>query len=852
MSNKITTALNVHFKNHRLVFWYDDDGKMKDIYDSYEVPDNGLKLDIDQNEFKLRHTLLKEYPDKKALLYSDKAKPKDKDNWLLDLQLANFLFASNQAALVQQELELTDSFLPLIQEHSDYFANRKERLQPLKAIIQPTEETQESLKLSMIAVLCGHTRGERERRKNFSEIILNVLLNNFLASEPSIWQEIEKHKLDGFFYELAERDYDFKAENPNLDALLSYLLNMMLNFQLGKEHSPRARSIYTMLDNWRKHQDYSFRVQKLINLYEKQLNIPYELSKVESLEELSRVDLYKEADRGIFARLLEGLLEDKLESSSALKIIEARRETYWYKSGSSDQLVYHYRTLYYYLMFRERLAVFRPDFRTVEEGWQAYIEDYAEIDGDYRRFLHAIQESDSSSTFSALLDKLEKDYTEAYLQPLADSWQAAIDIDPSLEGIKHLRMGSFFKRFLGPYLRNDRSVFVLISDGLRYEIGAELAGMLRQKTRFQVEMTTLQAPSPSYTQLGMASLLPHRELTIAGDGNIVLADGQSTVGLENRQKVVQTWLNARYPGKKVRAMQADRFVDMPRSEQSDFIRGIDLVFLYSAGVDSVGDDAKTELRLPKAAADELRKLDTLCGYIGKNLSRTHIIVTADHGFLFRYREVPDTERTKLEQDPAEVRRDHRFLFSPNPKPHPATDILEFEQTDWSAPFQVQFARGVDRFRRPGGGTRYVHGGRMLQELCVPLLTIRKTRTDDVSPVEIAVVDRQSRITSGQVTINFLQDNPVEAKRPAREVEAVFEGTDGTDISNKLRLIFDSTDPVDQNRARKVQFIFTREAEKYNGKMIYLKLYDLRSSGLRSFYKEYTYRFQKMLRTDVDF
>jgi uncharacterized protein (TIGR02687 family) len=852
MSAKITSALNVHFKNHRLIFWYDNGGKMKDVYASYEVPDGGLKFELDRNEFQLRYTLLKEHPDQKVLVYSDKAKPEDKDNWLLDLQLAYFLFASDQAALVQQELELPDTFLPLIQEHLEYFSNRRERLQPLQAFIQSAEETNESFKLAMMSVICGQTRNEREQRKTFPDIILNVLLDSFLVSEPSLWKEIEKYKLDAAFFELAERDYGFKSETTNLETMLCYLLDTMLEFQLGREHSSNTRIIYTMVDSWRKHQDYSSRVQELIDLYEKQLNIPHELSKIKSLEELSRVDLYKEADRNIFIRILEGLLEDKLDSSEALEIIEARRETYWYKSGGSDRLVYHYRTLYYYLMFRERLAVFNPNFRTVEDGWRAYIEDYAEIDGDYRRFLHAIQESDSSSTFSALLDKLEKEYTEGYLQALADCWQSALDADQSLEGIKQLRMNVFFKRHLEPFLKNDRSVFVIISDGLRYEIGAELAGILQRKSRFQVDLTSLQAPSPSYTQLGMASLLPHRELAIADDGNLVNADGQSTAGLENRQKVIQSWLNVNYAGKKVGAMQADRFMDMPRSEQSDFIRGIDLVFLYSAGVDATGDDSKTESYLPKGASDELRKLDTLCAHIGKNLSRTHIIVTADHGFLFRYREVPDTERTKLDSDPAEIRRDHRFVFSPDPKPHPAADILEPEHTEWSAPFKVQFARGVNRFRRPGGGTRYVHGGRMLQELCVPLLIIKKTRTDDVLPVDIAVLDRQSRITSGQVTINYLQENAVEPKQPAREIEAVFEAADGTEISNKLKLIFDSADPVDQNRARKVQFIFTRDADEYNGKIIYLKLYDIRSTGLRSFYKEYTYRFQKMLRTDVDF
>ena len=141
---------------------------------------------------------------------------------------------------------------------------------------------------------------------------------------------------------------------------------------------------------------------------------------------------------------------------------------------------------------------------------------------------------------------------------------------------------------------------------------------------------------------------------------------------------------------------------------------------------------------------------------------------------------------------------------------------------------------------------------MPQELCVPLLFIRKSRVDDVEKVEVAVLDRQNQITTGQITVAFFQEQPVEAKRPARQVEAVFEGDDGKEISNKAHLIFDSGESNEQNRSRKVAFIFTREADAYNGKYVSLKLYDIKAGGVRAFYREYTYYFQKRLQMDVDF
>lgn len=141
---------------------------------------------------------------------------------------------------------------------------------------------------------------------------------------------------------------------------------------------------------------------------------------------------------------------------------------------------------------------------------------------------------------------------------------------------------------------------------------------------------------------------------------------------------------------------------------------------------------------------------------------------------------------------------------------------------------------------------------MPQELCVPVLVVRKTRTDDVSCVEISVIDRQDRITTGQITVTFLQEQLISPKVLKREIDAVFEGEGGEKISNTVHFIFDSPDPNDQNRFRKTTFRFLKAADKYNGNRVFLKLYEVKSGGIQVFYKEYTYQFLKKLQTDIDF
>jgi len=54
---------------------------------------------------------------------------------------------------------------------------------------------------------------------------------------------------------------------------------------------------------------------------------------------------------------------------------------------------------------------------------------------------------------------------------------------------------------------------------------------------FDADLKPMISSLPSYTQLGMAALLPHSTLELAADGNgTVLADGANTVGLQAREK----------------------------------------------------------------------------------------------------------------------------------------------------------------------------------------------------------------------------------------------------------------------------------------------------------------------------
>src|SRR5574344_1727432 len=109
INEKLQSALEKTFQQHRLVFWYDDKAEMSELFESIQIP--GIeKLKITNNEFTLKHKLLVEQPKQRFLIYQASGKPIDSENWLLDLLMSNYEFHTEATSLFLQELDLPQEF----------------------------------------------------------------------------------------------------------------------------------------------------------------------------------------------------------------------------------------------------------------------------------------------------------------------------------------------------------------------------------------------------------------------------------------------------------------------------------------------------------------------------------------------------------------------------------------------------------------------------------------------------------------------------------------------------------------------------------------------------------------------
>ena len=188
-----------------------------------------------------------------------------------------------------------------------------------------------------------------------------------------------------------------------------------------------------------------------------------------------------------------------------------------------------------------------------------------------------------------LREEIEACYCNGYLNPIALAWGKFVDAElPGRWVIDDVQnQYRFFAQHVGPWLSeaDNRRAFVIISDAMRYEAAEELTGYLNGTYRVEAKLSSQLGVLPSYTALGMASLLPHSKLEYTEEGGI-LADGMPTASLEQRDEILST--------RGGMAVKANLLLAMKKEEGREFIAGKRLVYIYHDEIDARGDKAATE------------------------------------------------------------------------------------------------------------------------------------------------------------------------------------------------------------------------------------------------------------------
>src|SRR5690606_36145345 len=78
-------------------------------------------------------------------------------------------------------------------------------------------------------------------------------------------------------------------------------------------------------------------------------------------------------------------------------------------------------------------------------------------------------------------------------------------------------------------------------------------------------------------------------------------------------------------------------------EGRDFVKQYDLIYIYHNRIDKTGDDKTTEEKVFEAVEYEIEFLKEIVRRIGNSLNGNNMIITADHGFIYQYNELDESD-----------------------------------------------------------------------------------------------------------------------------------------------------------------------------------------------------------------
>lgn len=453
-------------------------------------------------------------------------------------------------------------------------------------------------------------------------------------------------------------------------------------------------------------------------------------------------------------------------------------------------------------------------FDTASSLYKAYEEEIHQFDTSYRIFsensLKASQNGSDILKLTGLVDDIESLYVDWYLHDFAIAWGKLVDKESLLENWKlpfvHNQY-EFYNREVQAVLRQPsvKRVFVIISDAFRYECAKEIHDSINNRNRYKSELKSQLGVVPSYTQAGMASLLPHKQFTAHLNKSVEYKlDGIAAHKTSDRHKILQAHGGI--------ACTYDEVMKWTNQQYRDLAQDSSAIYIYHNKIDAIGDDGGTENEAFLAARDAIEEIDKLITRIFDKLKGGRVILTADHGFLFNQSDVTESDRSELKAKPAGTKLSKkRYLIGenlPTGDSHWVGKMSNTSNVEPDSDAEFIIPRGSNRFHFIGGA-KFIHGGIMPQEICVPVMHLRaihSTVKQKQTKKKVGVVPLNSpvKIVSNIDRIQFLQADPIGDKYKSRELKIWIEDPEGNRVSSSEKVLFDSASDKMEERKRNVQ------------------------------------------------
>lgn len=859
--NRIEKALSRLFDTHRIVFWYDEKQELRDAFDTLSL-DNIEKIEIANNEFSIKHKLLRESPKAQFLLYKAGKQPEPVKNWLLDVELAHAVFRTDQVAIWLSELELPSEFTELVESHSSFFeaigdtkiakTEAEKRKKILKGLLAP-DDTLSQIRLKMLAVSAGATQKGDARL----DVILELLMADM--GSDTAYPLIKLCKLDGFLWQQVTNHYGYQSDTPTIKDFVfelfkfCYLAELPTGLQGTSVDSESAtkqnmsNGALVFFKRWKDSRTHQKTFEWLSAQCSTIMNIENDLQH-RSLKDVLELDYFRIIDQKVIHELVNGVANRTVSQGEVALWCRQRRQGHWY-----NDFAHLYDAVDVASQFFALLDAVKFDMASASEAVQRYTRHWYKLDQLYRQYVHALKVSSQHTLLSSLTEQIENLYTNKYVQPLSNAWQQHVDSMTAWKVPDLVPQNNFYNHWVkSQYLDKKKKVCVIISDAFRYEAGDEMVSRIRQEDRFEAELGHALSAMPSYTQLGMASLLPQSEkypLQLADNKTGTVFMGElSTQGTDNRDKILKT-----IHGDRASAVQAKSLIEMTQTDSRELLKANDVLYIYHNRIDHAGDKMQSEGEAFEATEKTFDDLLTLIKKL-TNANANNLLITADHGFIYQNSKLEESDYLAKDVEGEILYNDRRFVLGKGLTSGKSLKAFSSKELGLKGDVHAVIPKGIQRLRLSGSGSRFVHGGASLQEVIVPVIKINKKRSSDTRMVDVDILRGSSSvITSGQLSVTLYQAEAVTDKAQPRSLRVGIYTESGKLISDSHTVVLDLTSDNAREREMKLRFLLNQEAESANNQEVILKLEEpVSGSNQYQEYKQLRYTIRRSFTSDFDF
>ncbi len=837
MNDKIKQTLKERFAaelpenyGRRIIFWKDPEGSFASEIDELDLDGVKLLKLTGTNNFAAKRLLSETDTESDYLVYDPIPDGDPRDNWLRDIELYSEEFSADPIAIRMQELGIPSSqTMRRALRAYDKFFESKERAAKFKVFKSDYSGStgDRQLDIDVLAVLAGADKNTaagviRAVLKGGLDIDENDAVANIrkFGDEEKLWTLIKTNT--GFVYTKPSASFadagplfafNAEAKEPALLPLAARVLLTALTFTMDKSYlsgfkdrfidETHRQFCFDLVNEWT-HTAFNTELYYIAREVEGRYHLPECFDKLETSALLDS-DFFPCVDECILRKYMAQISDGSINADEAEAAVEKRRTMKWY----NDFNLYYDGVLHAARMCRFKQE-HKDGFHIAEHTklWKAYTDSYCEMDRNYRLF-HASfgnrkeMGTDLDDLFKNLADKVEELYKNWFLWELDNQWIKLVSDELAessrLPGIP--QQSDFYNTYVAPIEAAGGKTFVVISDALRYETAVELKECLVRETNGTAELSAVQSIFPSITKFGMAALLPHKELSLTADIK-VLCDGEPTEGTEAREKV----LNSRHPGNA--AIQYKDLLGMKKNERRERVKDANVVYIYHNAIDAVGDKPNTEDQVFDACGQAVSELTNLVRIIANDMNGTNIFITADHGFIYTYRELNESDKADKDLITGKIIESGRRYVIANAGS--TTDhLLKIPMTHVHSDLAGFTPKNYLRIKKQGGGNRYVHGGISLQECVVPVITYKNVRKsyknyEEVKKAELQLIDStRNKVFTNTFSLEFYQKEPVGGKTTEAKYEIYMADASGHDVSDRKTIIADKTDSDVTNRRFKI-------------------------------------------------